>query len=142
MLDDPYVSADTKESLLVAYLRGGGADSDRAKAYADRYRLSIDDYFDDDSSLDEVYTKATGESEEAGYHDRQVSAEVQRQSGQLGGLVAPAVGGGGVASSDEVFDVARPALAVFERFVPVDAKVPSDSRGVNGPLDFGRDVQA
>jgi hypothetical protein len=40
-----------------------------------------------------------------------------------------------------LFDLARPALKVFEVFLPVDAEVPSDSRSVHSPVSYS-DVEA
>ncbi|HEV2781453.1 MAG TPA: WXG100 family type VII secretion target [Actinophytocola sp.] len=144
MLDDPYVSADTKERLLTAYMMENYNIPDEARAYYDRYKLGDDDdAFDviwDGDSTDDIYSAAERETQQRGYHDRQVEQQIQENQGQLGSVQAPNADGGGVATSDELFDLARPALAVFEAFIPIDAKVPGDSRGVNGPADFNRDI--
>jgi uncharacterized protein YukE len=134
LLDDPYVSADTKESLLVAYLIETGKPSPEAKSYTDKYKLDDNDVFGARTSVDDAYGKAKGESDQAGYHDRQVAKQVDQNTGQLAGLTTPT-------TSDEILDLAKPALAMFEVWVPIDAKVPGDSRGANAPLDVNRDIQ-
>src|SRR2546430_5972034 len=142
MLDDPYVSADTKERLLASYLRehgalyGGGFNgapimgkvADEAKPYVDKYKLTGTDSWAGYPGTDAAYDAAQKESADKGYHDHQVADQVHQKAGQLAGLQPPTAGGGGVATSDELFDLARPALAVFEQFAPIDAKVPNDLR--------------
>ncbi|HEY0450330.1 MAG TPA: hypothetical protein VGD70_14510, partial [Actinophytocola sp.] len=155
LLDDPYVDADTKEHLLAAYMResgyvgrpglggpgyGGGYVNEDGlpedvRQYYDKYKLRSGDF--NQGSLDDVYADAQAESEEAGYSAGLTQDEIDRNTSTLDGMQAPVEGqSGGVEKSDEIFELARPALKVFENFLPVNDKVPGDSVGRYGKLKF------
>lgn len=55
---------------------------------------------------------------------------------RLDSLAPPAAPGVGVAVSDELFDLAAPALTVFELFLPVDADIPADLRSRHGSVTY------
>lgn len=54
----------------------------------------------------------------------------------LDSLAPPAEPGVGVSVSDELFDVAAPALRVFELFLPVGAEVPAELRAQHGSASY------
>ena len=142
LLDDPFVDADTKEHLLAAYIREN-VDGfpyiepedlpDDVKQYYDQYKLRGGDF--DQGSLDDVYDDAQAESDERGYSAGLAQDEIDQNTSTLDGLQAPQEGQStGVESSDEIFELARPALKVFENFLPVNDKVPGDSLGRYGKI--------
>ncbi|SFQ25959.1 hypothetical protein SAMN05421810_105390 [Amycolatopsis arida] len=159
LLDDPYVSADTKEELLLAYSYenggnriGGVVEPPEARQYMERYNFKGDAPYSRPDALgnpgvpyygstDKVYERARSESDEAGHHAREQRTQITENQGELDGLRPPGPGGAGVKTSDELFELAEPALDVFRDFLPVDEQVPEDSRGVEGPLQFDRDIQ-
>jgi hypothetical protein len=137
LLDDPFVDADTKEHLLAAYIKENvdgypfiEADDvpDDVRDYFDQYKLRDGDY--DQGSLDDIYGDAQAESEERGNNANLTQQDIDANSSTLDGQQAPQMGNrGGVETSDDVFELARPALKVFENFLPVNDKVPGDSLG-------------
>ncbi|WP_199434384.1 WXG100 family type VII secretion target [Qaidamihabitans albus] len=152
LLDDPYVSADQKELLLASYAHENGGEfggpglvaetNPEFGEYYEKYDLSHGDIHGAQwMPTDTVYEQAKAESEEGGYHSRQVQDQIDGNQGELDNARAPGAGTGGVTTSDELFDLAEPALAVFQEFIPIDAEIPTDSRGVEGPLDFQADIQ-
>ncbi|ASR34128.1 hypothetical protein BAY61_02980 [Prauserella marina] len=135
LLDDPYVSAQTKEALLVAYLRAGGFNP-AATAYVDQYNLDGNYYGYGLADVDTVYEQAESESETEGYRDRQVTGRISDNQSELDNAVAPGSGSGAITTSDELFDLAEPALEVFETFIPIDDEAPSESRHIDSPLTY------
>lgn len=149
LLDDPFVDADTKEHLLAAYIKENvegypfiEADDlpDDVRGYYDQFPTRGGDF--DQGSLDDIYADAAEESRREGYQDRLARDAIERNSSSLAGLRAP-VGGqsGGVESSDEVLELGRPGLKVFERFLPVNDRVPDGSVGTFGRIRW-EDVTA
>jgi hypothetical protein len=130
LLDDPFVDADTKEHLLAAYIKENvdgypfideGDLPDDVKQYYDQYKLRDGDF--DQGSLDDIYD------------DAQAEQDIDANSSTLDGQQAPQMGArGNVETSDDVFELARPALKVFENFIPVNDKVPGDSLGRYGKI--------
>jgi uncharacterized protein YukE len=142
LLDDPFVDADTKEHLLAAYIKEN-VDGypyvddddlpDDVKQYYDQYKLRDGDF--DQGSLDDVYDDAQAESDERGYSAGLTQDDIDQNTSTLDGLQAPEEGQTtGVEKSDEIFELARPALKVFENFLPVNDKVPGDSLGRYGKI--------
>ncbi|MEU3273630.1 WXG100 family type VII secretion target [Saccharomonospora sp. NPDC006951] len=143
LLDDPYVSAQTKEALLFAYRQSGGQDS-AATEYYDKYNID-DAYYGYPNAgyhgyglvdVDAVYDQAESEAETEGYRDRQVTDRISDNQSELDNAMAPGSGSGAITTSDELFDLAEPALEVFESFVPIDEEAPSESRHIDGPLSY------
>ncbi len=142
LLDDPFVDADTKEHLLAAYIKESVAGypyiteddlPDDVRGYYDRYPIRGGDF--DQGSLDDIYEDARAESEERGYSAGLTQDAIDRNTSTLTELQAPQEGqSSGVESSDEIFELARPALKVFENFLPVNDKVPGDSLGRYGKI--------
>ncbi|HYH50612.1 MAG TPA: hypothetical protein VEG38_13785 [Acidimicrobiia bacterium] len=142
LLDDPFVDADTKEHLLAAYIQDNGLGygpyldedelPDEVRDYYDQYPMRSGDF--NQGSLDDVYADAQAESEEGGYSHRLVQDELDRNTSTLDGLRAPTSAAAGVEKSDELFDLARSALRVFEDFIPVNDEVPSDTLGRHGRI--------
>lgn len=158
LLDDPYVSADTKEQLLAAYAYENGSPygegiDPAAEQYMEKYKpdsplgYGADPYGRSPyagypgASTDEVYEDAKTESEEEGHHANAVSDQVAGNQEEIRNSQAPGSGGSAVKNSDELFDLADPALDVFRNFIPVDKEVPEDTRGVEGPLAFEKDIK-
>jgi uncharacterized protein YukE len=168
LLDDPYVDADTKEHLLAAYLTqegyagpygngsynggyGGGyagqpgvVDEDRLPAdvrqYYDQYRFDPGDFRQ--GSLDDVYEDAQAESDERGYSAGLTDQNVEDGRTEIEGMQPPTEGSRtGVEKSDEIFSAAEDALRIFQDFLPVNDKVPSDSVGRHGKLKFETDIK-
>src|SRR2546428_1795469 len=127
MLDDPYVSADTKQKLLGSYLMEGGDDSGEVKQYTDRYKPDVD--LNHHKGTDDLYQDAKQESDQAGYHDRQVEGQGHQNATSLDGLAAPAAGGGGGGTSGEIFGLAKPPLQGVRHVGPVAAKAPDAAPG-------------
>ena len=145
LLDDPFVDADTKEHLLAAYVRENYADGigyyvdeddlpDEVRGYTDQYQLRSGDF--EQGSLDDVYEDAQAESEEAGYSAGLTQDKIDANTSTLDDMQAPTSSTVGVETSDELFDLARPALRVFEDFVPVNDEVPSDTLGTYGKISL------
>ena len=142
LLDDPFVDADTKEHLLAAYIKENVEGypfideddlPDDVRGYYDQYPIRGGDF--DQGSLDDVYDDAQAESEERGYSAGLTQDEIDENSATLDGQQAPQLGNrGGVEKSDEIFELARPALKVFENFIPVNDAVPGDSLGRHGKI--------
>lgn len=135
ILDDPYVSADTKQLVLEAYARSGEI-NDEAAGYYDQYNvapLQFDNPWPLDT--DAIYDQARQESQETGYVGRQYDERISSNQSELDGAQAPGAGSAGVSTSDELFDLAEDALYVFEEFLPIDAEVPGDCRHIDGPLN-------
>ncbi|HEX6357032.1 MAG TPA: hypothetical protein VF106_29065, partial [Actinophytocola sp.] len=147
LLDDPYVDADTKEELLVAYAMENDEDDRPAEfdSYADNYSIDSDDIFFGDGRLarrgtDAIAREAQEESDEAGYNARLNNEAVESGRGDIEGMQAPAEGSSvGVQKSDEIFDAARPALRLWEDFLPINDKVPGDSLGRHGKINLEED---
>jgi uncharacterized protein YukE len=140
LLDDPFVDADTKEHLLAAYIKEN-VDGypyieeddlpDDVREYYDQYPIRGGDF--DQGSLDDVYERAQGESDERGYSAGLTQDEIDENTSTLDGMQAPQEGQStGVEKSDELFELARPALKVFENFIPANDAVPGDSLGRYG----------
>jgi len=142
LLDDPFVDADTKEHLLAAYIKENvdgypfiETDDlpDEVRPYADQYKVRDGDF--DQGSLDDIYGDAQEESEARGYNAGLTQDEIDANSTELDGQQAPQMGNrGSVESSDDIFELARPALKVFENFIPVNDRVPGDSLGRYGKI--------
>src|ERR1044072_3398865 len=142
LLDDPFVDADTKEHLLAAYIKENVEgypfiDEDDlpndVREYYDQYPIRGGDF--DQGSLDDIYEDAQAESEERGYSAGLTQDEIDENSATLDGQQAPQMGNrGDVEKSDDIFELARPALKVFENFIPVNDKVPGDSLGRYGKI--------
>jgi uncharacterized protein YukE len=159
LLDDPYVDADTKEHLLAAYLvqeryanpYGGGYggpsgvhDEDSLPAdvreYYDQYKLQPGDYRQ--GSVDDVYEDAQAESDERGYSAGLTDQNVEDGRTDIEGMQPPTEGSTvGVEKSDEIFSAAEDALRIFQDFLPINEKVPSDSLGRQGKLKFETDIK-
>ncbi|HEV7649947.1 MAG TPA: hypothetical protein VGP26_17505, partial [Actinophytocola sp.] len=106
---------------------------DDVKQYYDQYKLRDGDF--DQGSLDDVYDDAQAESDERGYSAGLTQDDIDQNSSTLDGQQAPQMGvRGNVETSDDVFELARPALKVFENFIPVNDKVPGDSLGRYGKI--------
>ncbi len=158
LLDDPYVDADTKEHLLAAYLvqegyaspYGGGLGTqggvydeddlpDDVREYYDRHQLQPGDY--QQGRLDEIYSDAQTESEERGYSQGLNDQNVEEGRTTIEDMQPPTEGSRtGVEKSDEIFEAARDALRIFQDFLPVNDKVPSDTLGRKGKLKFETDI--
>src|ERR1044072_3121775 len=140
LLDDPFVDADTKEHLLAAYIKENVEgypfiDEDDlpndVREYYDKYPIRGGDF--DQGSLDDIYDDAHAESEERGYSAGLTQDEIDANQTTLDGQQAPQMGNrGDVEKSDDIFELARPALKVFESFIPVNDKVPGDTLGRYG----------
>ena len=101
--------------------------------YYDQYPIRGGDF--DQGSLDDVYGDAQAESEERGYSAGLTQDEIDENTSTLDGLQAPEQGQtSAVEKSDELFELARPALKVFENFIPVNDAVPGDSLGRHGKI--------
>lgn len=142
ILEDPYVSADTKQLVLSAYARGGEV-NDEAMGYYDRYNVSPSPFADTNAFVDTdaVYDRARQESQNASYVGRQYEQRLNSNQSELDGAQAPGEGGSGVGNADELFDLAKDALYVFEEFLPIDGEAPGDCRHIDGPLNFQQDIQ-
>ncbi|MBK1783995.1 WXG100 family type VII secretion target [Prauserella cavernicola] len=140
ILDDPYVSADTKQSVLASYAVHGDGNS-AADAYYDQYNLSQGDM---NTGLwlnpDDVYDAAEGEQEEAGYQERQRQERLDGNQTELDNAQAPGSGSSAVAKADELLDLARDGLKVFEQFIPIDAEGPGDQKHIDSPLNYEEDI--
>lgn len=148
ILDDPHVSADTKQAVLQQYSFAGDG-NDAAESYYEKYNVQPglpgygggDGYAGYDSDED-PYEKARQESEEGGYQDKQLTDRLEGNQSELDNAQPPSQGGtGGVATSDELLDLAKDALWTFETFIPVDNEAPGDSRDIDGPLDYGENIK-
>lgn len=135
ILDDPYVSADTKQMVLEVYTRAGDGNRE-ALAYYEKYDVALDPFGGHHRFInpDVVYEAARRESEDAGYADRQVQDRLGDNQAELDSARAP--GAGGVTNSDELFDLAKDALRVFEQFIPVDEGSPASCKHVDSPLSI------
>jgi len=147
VLDDPYVTADTKEALLAAYVLENGDDaSPEAEDYTDgtkaHYNIDSDDLFDDGfKGTDQLYKDAKDESDEAGYSTRMNDQNVESGRTSIEDMQLPAEGSStGVQKSNEIFDKARPALKIWADFLPVNDKVPGDSLGRYGKINLENDI--
>src|SRR5690349_6016612 len=158
LLDDPYVDADTKEHLLAAYLKQEGYASpygpgygspagvyneddlpDDVRRYYDQYDLDPGDY--QQGSLDDLYDDAQTESDERGYSAGLTDQNVEEGRTEIEDMQPPTEGSRtSVEKSDEIFDAAKEALRIFEDFLPINDKVPSDSLGRQGKLKFETDI--
>ncbi|HWL50677.1 MAG TPA: hypothetical protein VNT92_12435, partial [Acidimicrobiia bacterium] len=140
LLDDPFVDADTKEHLIAAYIKENVEGypfieeddlPDDVRRYYDQYPTRDGDF--DQGSLDDIAGRAEDESRREGYRAGLAQDAVDENTAELDGLVAPQSGegrsSGGVETSDEVLELGRPGLKVFEEFVPVNDVVPQDSLG-------------
>ncbi|MGB3440164.1 MAG: hypothetical protein WBA97_15570, partial [Actinophytocola sp.] len=135
VLDDPYVSADTKEILLAAYVRENagpfGIDNlpDEVSDYTDgtKAHYNIDDgdaFVGGFVGTDDAYETAQEESAEAGYSPGLNDESVEEGRTDIEDMRLPREGSSlGVDKSDEIFDAARDALRIFEDFLPVNDKV-------------------
>jgi uncharacterized protein YukE len=153
LLDDPYVDADTKEHLLAAYIKEGGHlafqdptlyDGDglppEVREYYDRYKLDAGDYYQ--GSVDSIYGDAEAERDERGYSTRINDEVVESGRTDIEGMRPPVEGSSaGVQKSDEIFDAARPALKLWEDFLPINDKVPSDTLGRYGKINLEEDIK-
>jgi uncharacterized protein YukE len=138
VLDDPYVSADTKEALLAAYVQenrgpfGLNDLPDEIQDYTDGTKASYKvDYGDYQAGrfmgTDQLYQTAQDESEEKGYQADLNDGRVENGRTTIEGMQPPVEGSSsGVQTSNEIFDAARNALKIFEDFVPINDKVPGD----------------
>jgi uncharacterized protein YukE len=138
VLDDPYVSADTKEALLAAYVQenrgpfGLNDLPDEIQDYTDGTKASYKvDYGDYQAGrfmgTDHLYQEAQDESEEKGYQADLNDGRVENGRTTIEGMQPPVEGSSaGVQTSNEIFDAARNALKIFEDFVPINDKVPGD----------------
>ncbi|MFL6122529.1 MAG: hypothetical protein ACJ73U_23275, partial [Actinophytocola sp.] len=164
LLDDPYVDADTKEHLFAAYLREGGyatsydsagynqgyqrgpfyVNDDRlppeVRDYYKKYKLDNGDY--EQGNLDKTYEDAQAESEERGYSNKLNDQTVENGRKSIEGMQPPIEGAtSGVRKSNEIFDLAKPALKLWEDFLPVNDKVPSDTLGRYGKINLENDIK-
>jgi uncharacterized protein YukE len=147
-LDDPYVSADTKERLLVAYMREHGDEIEddpqlaaEVNAYTDGTKASYKPWdFDkvmDDKSVDDAMGDANRESKDKGYQAGIQQGKVDDGHTTLDGMQDPVSGGSSAPEkSDDVLAAGRPGLQVFRDFIPVNDKVPGDSVGPAGKFKF------
>ena len=158
LLDDPYVDADTKEHLLAAYIRESGNAGPyggptyggpewqeenlppEVREYADKYKLDYGDY--QEGSVDDLYDDAQAESEEHGYNHKLTDENVESGRTDIQGMQPPTEGSTtGVKKSDEIFEAARPALKLWEDFLPVNDKVPGDTLGRYGKIKLEDDIK-
>jgi uncharacterized protein YukE len=157
LLDDPYVDANTKEHLLAAYVQQQGyvpqqtyggnpafVNTERmpsdVRDYYDRYKLGPDDYFH--GSLDDVYADAEAESGDKGYQAQLGDENVETGRTDIEAMQPPTEGSStGVEKSNEIFEAARPALRIFEDYLPINDKVPADSLGRYRKLNFENDIK-
>src|SRR5690606_20411470 len=146
LLDDPHVSAETKQAVLKHYSLRGDNDS-AADAYYEKYNVRpgwADPIWDDrrrpyDWPAD-PYEDARAEAEEKGYRSSQIESELDENRGKL---VEATVGTGstGYTTSDELLELAKDGLDTFHKFLPIDAQVPADSQRIDGPLDYAADIR-
>ncbi|MFL6124025.1 hypothetical protein [Actinophytocola sp.] len=149
VLDDPYATADTKEALLAAYVLENGDDaSPEVEDYTDgtkaEYNLKGDLDIDGDvfKGTDKLYQQAKDESDEAGYSHRMNDQTVESGRTAIEDMQLPAEGSSaGVQKSNDIFEKARPALKLWEDFLPVNDKVPSDSLGRYGKINLENDIK-
>ncbi|GAB3471919.1 collagen-like triple helix repeat-containing protein [Actinophytocola sediminis] len=140
LLDDPYVEGDTKEHLLAAYMQENGYPFDmdnldpEALQYAEGYTLEDGDF--DQGSLNEVYDRAQGQSDDAGYQNRLAEEDLAEGRTELDDMQAPSLTSG-PETSDEVLDTARAALKVFDTWLPINDMVPSGLIGQHGRIAAG-----
>ena len=153
VLDDPYVSADTKELLLAAYVRENSGPfglsnvDEEVQDYTDgtkaSYKLDGSDVYGGQLlGTDNVYDAAQEESNEKGYSAGLAADGVEDGRTEIENMTPPAEGStAGVQTSDEIFEAARPSLRIWEDFLPVNDKVPSDSLGRYGKINLDTDIK-
>lgn len=142
ILDDPYVSAETKQAVLGAYARSGDG-NEAAEEYYEKYGVNPRwDLFGPPRFIDDdkIYEEAKAEAEREGYRERQVSDRLEENKSALAEAQAPGTTGG-VQNSDELFDLGETALEVFEQFVPIDEEAPGDCRHIDGPINLQTDIE-
>ena len=146
LLDDPHVSAETKQAVLKHYSLRGDNDS-AADAYYEKYNVRpgwADPIWDDrrrpyDRSAD-PYEDARAEAEEKGYRSSQIESELDENRGKLDEATL-GTGSTGYTTSDELLELAKDGLDTFHKFLPIDAQVPADSQHIDGPLDYASDIR-
>ncbi|GAA1244408.1 hypothetical protein GCM10009676_32740 [Prauserella halophila] len=165
ILDDPHVSADTKQAVLGHYAMAGDG-NDSAESYYEKYNVSSTPQGDPyggspygggpygggdwrsyqgyDSDKD-PYDKAREESEEGSYRGDQVESKLDENKEELEQAQPPGPSSSstttGVTTSDELLELAEDALDTFHKFLPIDAEVPADSQHIDGPLDYASDIK-
>ncbi|WP_344072795.1 WXG100 family type VII secretion target, partial [Prauserella alba] len=162
ILDDPYVSADTKQAVLGSYAMNGDG-NEAAEAYYEKYNVTPHPYpgaptggphrgdpygawgnYDGYDSDKDPYERAREESEEGSYRGRQIESKLEDNSGELDQAQPPGPASSSTTSittSDELLELAKDALDTFHKFLPIDAEVPADSQHVDGPLDYESNIR-
>lgn len=158
ILDDPYVSADTKQAVLGRYAMNGDR-NEAAEEYYEQYNVTPDPYpgpytgrrhgtwgnYDGYDSDKDPYDKAREESEEGSYRDGQIESKLDENSSELDQAQLPGPSSSssttGVTTSDELLELAEDALDTFHKFLPIDAQVPADSQHMDGPLDYAKNIR-
>ncbi|OLF04943.1 hypothetical protein BLA60_38265 [Actinophytocola xinjiangensis] len=140
LLDDPYVDGDTKEHLLASYMNENGYPFNMDELdpevleYAESYSLEGGDF--DQGSLDEVYDRAQGESDENGYQNRLTTEALDEARTTMDDLGSPTLTSG-PETSDEILEPAREGLDVFETWLPINDQVPAGMLGRHGRIALG-----
>ncbi|MCR3719795.1 MULTISPECIES: WXG100 family type VII secretion target [Prauserella salsuginis group] len=159
ILDDPYVSADTKQAVLGRYSMSGDG-NDAAEDYYEKYNVTPHPYpggyggdpygggswgnYDGYDSDKDPYERAREESEEGSYRGRQIESKLEDNSGELDQAQPPGSSSSSTTSittSDELLELAKDALDTFHKFLPIDAEAPADSQHIDGPLDYASDIR-
>ncbi|HYQ69208.1 hypothetical protein, partial [Actinophytocola sp.] len=92
--------------------------------------------------VDKIYGDAQAESAEHGYSNKLNDENVETGRKGIEGMRVPTEGSTtGVQKSNEIFDQARPALKLWEDFLPVNDKVPGDSLGRYGKINLENDIK-
>ncbi|TNC28731.1 hypothetical protein [Amycolatopsis alkalitolerans] len=151
LLDDPSVPPEQKTILLSSWQQENKpplfeglpatstqAERDEAAKYADVYGSNPMMGF---QGTDAAYVAAKQAGDQASYNEREEKKAVDDGKTQLDGKQAPAPGGTGTKTSDELFDAAEPALKLFQTFGSLLAKIPDDCRGNTRPLDYNNDIK-
>ncbi|WP_236796694.1 hypothetical protein [Amycolatopsis sp. GM8] len=151
LLDDPSVPPEQKTMLISSWqqenpaplfkdMPASSTDAERQEAakYADTYGSSPMLGF---QGTDAAYDAAKKAGDQASYNEREEKKAVTDGKTQLDGKQAPASGGTGTKTSDELFDAAEPALKLFQTFGSLLAKIPDDCRGNTRALDFNNDIK-
>ena len=146
--DDPSVPSEKKQALLNSYLaENTGTPYDRYPNYSklpkdsQEYIKAYNAFPQYGKTTDQTYKEASEAGSQASYNEREHKKEVDAGKKTLGEKKPPGSKGVGTKTSDELFDAAGASLKMFEDFIPLLGKLPSDCKGNTKALNFDSDIK-
>jgi hypothetical protein len=142
VLDSPYVSQEKKTRLMEAYDKDTFNFNDEEEKYAKKYVEGYSDrwgnnYDPSEDGVDDAFSEARADMDRGAAEGKAEDDAKNKARTDLEAQQAPAPGGVGVRTSDEVLDLAKPTLDFLSQWID---KAWNKRPGNPGTLDHKKDV--